>query len=220
MKLKSIVALLGLTACSGAFADPFVGNSAAPSTINVVANGEQSLQTIADSAFGAGHINVDTGQSSAGLFSATTPSFATSVPTLIAEFTANANTQSFGIWFGTDTTNIVSYNLLLGGAVATDAVRLTITGNTLNVFGPAAGCGTHYVCGSFTDAAGVCLGGDACTGVSSRVRIACAIAATPAAAAVSKPRITTSSPPRTPSAISATVLRACAPRPRARISIS
>src|SRR5436190_2081576 len=75
MKLNSIVALLGLTASVAAFADPFVPNSDAPSTINVVANGEPSLQSVADSAFGPGHINVDTGQSSAGLWSSTTHSF-------------------------------------------------------------------------------------------------------------------------------------------------
>jgi len=151
MKLKSIVALLGLTACSGAFADPFVDNSAAPSTINVVANGEQSLQTIADSAFGAGHINVDTGQSSAGLFSATTPSFATSVPTLIAEFTANANTQSFGIWFGTDTSNKVQYDILLGGAVSHSFVGIGIDNGTLKI-SSGEDCGLKYNCGTFNNA--------------------------------------------------------------------
>jgi len=151
MKLKSIVALLGLTACSGAFADPFVDNSAAPSTINVVANGEQSLQTIADSAFGPGHINVDTGQSSAGLFSATTPSFATSVPTLIAEFTANANTQSFGIWFGTDTSNKVQYDILLGGAVSHSFVGIGIDNGTLKI-SSGEDCGLKYNCGTFSNA--------------------------------------------------------------------
>ena len=151
MKLKSIVALLGLTACSGAFADPFVDNSAAPSTINVVANGEQSLQTIADSAFGPGHINVDTGQSSAGLFSATTPSFATSVPTLIAEFTANANTQSFGIWFGTDTSNKVQYDILLGGAVSHSFVGIGIDNGMLKI-SSGEDCGLKYNCGTFSNA--------------------------------------------------------------------
>ena len=151
MKLKSIVALLGLTACSGAFADPFVDNSAAPSTINVVANGEQSLQTIADSAFGAGHINVDTGQSSAGLWSSTTPNFATSVPTLIAEFTTNVDSQSFGIWFGTDTGNKVQYDILMGGATAHSFVGIGIDNGTLEI-SSGAGCGTKYNCGTFSNA--------------------------------------------------------------------
>jgi hypothetical protein len=152
MKVKSIVALLGLSASLGVAAAPLQPNSPAPSVINPAPGGEGSLQSIADNLFGPGHINVDTQQSSAGQWTSATPGTTSSIPTLLAEFTANAGTQSFGIWFGTDTTNIVSFNLLLGGAVATDAVGLTISGNTLNVFGPAAGCGTHYVCGSFTDA--------------------------------------------------------------------
>jgi hypothetical protein len=152
MTVKPIVALLGLSASLGVAAAPLQPNSPAPSVINPAPGGEGSLQSIADNLFGPGHINVDTQQSSAGQWTSATPGTTSSIPTLLAEFTANAGTQSFGIWFGTDTTNIVSFNLLLGGAVATDAVGLTISGNTLNVFGPAAGCGTHYVCGSFTDA--------------------------------------------------------------------
>ena len=151
MKVKSIVALLGLSASLGVAAAPLQPNSPAPSVINPAPGGEGSLQSIADSLFGPGHIDVNTQQSSAGQWTSATPGTTSSIPTLLAEFTANAGTQSFGIWFGTDTTNIVSYNLLLGGAVATDAVGLTITGNTLTTFG-GAGCGTHYVCGSFTDA--------------------------------------------------------------------
>src|SRR5436190_19738029 len=150
MKLKSIVALLGLSASVAAFADPFVPNSDAPSTINVVANGEPSLQSIADSAFG-GTINVNTGQSSAGLWSSTTPNFATSVPTLIAEFTTNAASQSFGIWFGTDTDNKVQYDILFGGAVSHSFVGISIDNGTLDI-SSGAGCGSKYNCGTFSNA--------------------------------------------------------------------
>jgi hypothetical protein len=152
MKVKSIVALLGLSASIGVLAAPLQPNSPAPSVINPPPGAEGSLQSIADNLFGAGHINVNTQQSSAGQWTSATPGTTSTIPTLLAEFTANAGTQSFGIWFGNDTTNIVSYNLLLGGAVASDAVGLTISGNTLTVFGPAGGCGTKFTCGSFTDA--------------------------------------------------------------------
>lgn len=151
MKLNLIVSLLSLAAVTPVMAVPLVANSSTPSTINAAPAGEASLQTIADNLFGPGTINVNTGQSSAGMFSSTTPSFASSIPTLVAEFTSNASTQSFGIWFGRDTTNIVKYDLLLGGAVATDAVGMTINGNTLSVFGPS-GCGSKFNCGSFTNA--------------------------------------------------------------------
>src|SRR4029079_11951985 len=151
MKLNWIVALIGMTASLGALADPFAANSAAPSTINVVANGEPSLQSIADSAFGPGHINVDTGQSSAGLWSSTTPNFATSVPTLIAEFTTNVDSQSFGIWFGTDTGNQVQYDILMGSAHAHRFSGHSIDQGTLDI-SSGAGCGTKYNCGTFNNA--------------------------------------------------------------------
>ncbi|MEO8079077.1 MAG: PEP-CTERM sorting domain-containing protein, partial [Caldimonas sp.] len=87
---------------------------------------------------------------SAALFSSTTPSVASSIPTLVAEFTANASSQIFGIWFGTDTSNVITYDLLLGGSVAGTAAGMTITGNTLDVFGPM--CGVKVNCGTFSDA--------------------------------------------------------------------
>jgi hypothetical protein len=150
MKLKHVVALLGLTACVPAFAVDFVQNTSTPSVIGAPAAGEQSLQTIIDNLFGPG-INVNTDQSSTAMWASTTPSAASSIPTLVAEFTTNAATQSFGIWFGTNTTNLVTYNLLLGGATANDAVGMTIVGDTLDVFGPSGGCGTKFNCGSFTN---------------------------------------------------------------------
>jgi len=151
MKLKSIVALLGLTASIAAFADPFAPNNPASSLIGPPPGAEQSLQTIADSLFGPGHVNVDTGQSSAGLWSSTTPNFATSVPTLVAEFTDNAATQTFGIWFGTDTNNIVSYDILLGGAVAHNFVSIGINNGSLDI-SSGVGCGSQYNCGTFNNA--------------------------------------------------------------------
>lgn len=154
MKVNPIVALLGLTASLGAFAAPLAPNPSAPSVINSPPPGEGSLQSIVDAAFPGTSIDVNTDQSAAGQWMATSPDFASSIPTLVAEFTANDATQSFGIWFGNDTMNIVSYNLLLGPATTGEAVGLTINNTTheLNVFGNS-GCGTHFNCGTFTDAA-------------------------------------------------------------------
>jgi len=152
MKSKALISLLGLTLSAGAFAVPFVQNPTTPSVINNAPAGEENLQTIADDLFGAGAIDVNTDQSSAGMFASATPNFATSIPTLVAEYTANAGTQSFGIWFGTDTSNVITYNLFLGGAVAHDAAGISINGNTLIVGDAAGGCGTAVACGSFTNA--------------------------------------------------------------------
>ena len=152
MKLKSIVALLGLSASISALADPFVDNNPAPSPINVIANGEDSLQTIANNLFGAGHVNVNTDQSSAAFYTFATSS-PTSIPTMFAEFTANAGTQVFGIWFGTDAAHIATYDLLLGPAEPSDNAAIKVVGNTLTVGSTdVASCGLRINCGTFTNA--------------------------------------------------------------------
>ena len=151
MKIRSIVALIGLAVASApAFAQPFVANDPTPSVINPAPGSEADLQEIADDLFGPGHINVVTGQSSAGLFSSATPSAASTIPTLVAEYTDHAASQVFGIWFGTDVGNVVTYDLLLGGAMAGDAAGMTINGNTLKVFG--ADCAPVVNCGTFVNA--------------------------------------------------------------------
>ena len=152
MKLKMLVAMLGLSASVGALAVPIaVENPAAPSVIGS-SGSEPSLQSIADSVF-PGAINVATQQSAAAVFGSASPDFATTIPTLVAEFTANSANQSFGIWFGTDTSSIATYNILLGGAVAHSNVGLNITAGQLTIGTGGAACpGLPYNCGTFNDA--------------------------------------------------------------------
>ena len=153
MKVKSIVALLGLSASLGVAAAPLQPNSPTPSVINPAPGSEGSLQSIADDLFGTGHINVVTDQSSAGQWKSATPGSSSTIPTLVAEFTANESTQVFGIWFGTDTNSILSYDLLTGAAAAGDNAAISFSGNTLNVGSSiVANCVTKVHCGSITDA--------------------------------------------------------------------
>ena len=152
MKRHLIAAVLGLAASMPTLAVDFVSNNLAQSPIGAPHPGEAGLQTIVNTLFPSSGINVNTDQSSAAFWSSTTPSAASSIPTLVAEFTANAGTQAFGIWFGTDTDNTVKYTLLLGGAAKNDAVGMTIFGNTLEVFGPSSACGSKFNCGTFTNA--------------------------------------------------------------------
>ncbi len=149
MKLKTLVAMIGLSVSASAFAVPLVANGNTPSVINVVNNGESSLQTIADNLFSPNYINVNTDQSSAGMFASTSPNNASTIPTLVAEFTANAGTQVFGIWFGNDTNNIQNYDLLKGSAGVNTAAGITIANGSLTVFG--ADCG-KVNCGTFSNA--------------------------------------------------------------------
>jgi len=152
MKVKSIVALLGLSACLTAHADPFVPNNSAQSVIGPAPGSEQSLQTIANNLFPSSPPDVATQQSSASFFTFATSS-TTSIPTMVAEFTANSSAQSFGIWFGTDTDHIVAYNLLLGAANVGDNAAISIVGNTLQVGSTDfSACGIRVNCGNFTDA--------------------------------------------------------------------
>ncbi len=119
MKLKSIVSLLGLTASLGAFAVPLAPNSPAPSVINPPPGSEGSLQSIADILFGAGHINVNTGQSSAGQFSSSSPSSRRSDSDAGGRVHRQCRRRRASASGSAPTPrNIVSFNILLGGAVA------------------------------------------------------------------------------------------------------
>ncbi|HEY3633581.1 MAG TPA: PEP-CTERM sorting domain-containing protein [Caldimonas sp.] len=80
-----------------------------------------------------------------GLFTSATPGLTSTIPTIVAEYTANAATQSFGIFFGNDTSNILSYSLIPGSATVGGAVGVTILGDTLTVLG-----GTCAVAGGCT----------------------------------------------------------------------
>jgi hypothetical protein len=152
MKLKHVVALLGLTACVPAFAVPLVQNTSTQSVIGATPGDEASLQSIVDGLFGPG-TNVNTMQSSAGMFASATPSAASTIPTLIAEWTANSANQRFGIWFGTDTTNVITYDLMLGGATALTNAAISFEGNTLFVGSSKGGdCGVKVNCGELTNA--------------------------------------------------------------------
>ncbi len=153
MKLKLVVALLGLTACVPAFAAPFVQNTSTQSVIGATPGSEATLQSIVDNLFPSSGINVNTDQSSAGMFASATPSAASTIPTLVAEWTANSATQRFGIWFGTETTNVITYDPMLGAATALTNAAISFEGNTLFVgSSKQADCGVKVNCGELTNA--------------------------------------------------------------------
>jgi hypothetical protein len=87
------------------------------------------------------------------MFASATPSAASTIPTLVAEWTANSANQRFGIWFGTNTENVVTYDLMLGGATALSNAAIAFVGNTLQVgSSDTTACGVKVNCGNFTDA--------------------------------------------------------------------
>lgn len=84
------------------------------------------------------------GQNTAGLWRSSSPSIGTTIPTLFVEFAGFADINKFGIWFGTDQSNIVGYDLLMGGATSGSFAAISIGAGRLDVIG--FGCGTVIDC--------------------------------------------------------------------------
>lgn len=87
---------------------------------------------------------LNSGQSTAGVWRSSSPSIGTLIPTLFVEFAGNAPINKFGIWFGNDQSNIVRYDLLLGGATSGSFAGVSIGAGKLDVIG--LGCGTVVAC--------------------------------------------------------------------------
>lgn len=157
-KICVIAAFVGSALVAGpASAVAIETTNVRPAPINPPPVGEGSVQSILDSVFlPAGSVNAVTGQSSAAVWqSAVLP--ASTIPTMVIEYSANSLTNKFGIWFGNDTSNILAIDLLLGPATAGSTASLSFTGNTMNVGSSVIGdCtilgGTAVNCGAFTDA--------------------------------------------------------------------
>lgn len=165
MRLLPIAAAIGLALFAGStLAAPINAVNPRQSLVNAPPAGEASLQHILTGGssfpftgvFQGASINAATDQSRFGMFnSATDP--VTFAPTLVAEYSANSGTQTFGIWFGTDTTNIVQFDLFTGGAVRNSVASISIDEGSMEVFGSnnpgsVSACGTKVVCNSYVDA--------------------------------------------------------------------
>lgn len=159
MKLRKLTAAIGgLLVAATVHAAPVVNDNVRPVTINTEYPGESSLQTVLNTVFGSGVVDADTDQSAAGMWGSATGSPATTIPTLIIEQTSGAATQEFGIWFGTDTNNLLMVDLFYGGATGDPANRsaagLYIDSGYLEIdgVGPAGDCSTQINCTVINDA--------------------------------------------------------------------
>jgi len=124
----------------------FVGNASAipilPANIRPVPvqpawPGEPELQTLLNQIFGSSPPNVTTDQSSAAMWGAALWP-ATTIPTLVFEYTSNAANQKFGIWFGSDSSSLYTYDIFKGlatGVPTPTPAGLMINGNTMQIFG-------------------------------------------------------------------------------------
>jgi hypothetical protein len=150
--MKCFSAVLALaTFATGLLATPINTTNVRPATVNPAPGAEASVQSILDAMFGVGAVNANSGQSPFGAWmSAANP--ASTIPTLVAEYTANSANQKFGIAFGMDLNSLFFVDLILGPAASGANAALSFDGNTLHVGSSIiANCGTLVNCGSFTN---------------------------------------------------------------------
>jgi hypothetical protein len=147
---------LSLWAAGHAGATPI--NPVNPRPVPVgVSGGEPSLQSILNGMYEPDpHVIND--QSGAGMWGAAVYP-PTAIPTMVVEYAGNAETNEFGIWFGTDTGSLFHVDLFLGpasGGGPNAAAGISFYGNTLEVTGSAVSaspstCGEEVNCGVWTD---------------------------------------------------------------------
>lgn len=160
-----IVLLAALAACTAeAQADAIAPTNARPAVIAPAPGSEASLQDILTGGpsfphpgvFQGSTLNAQADQSTAAMFRlAANPG--TTIPTFVAEYTANAGLQSFGIWFGTDSGNLWKKDLFTGAAAIGSFAGVSVGNGTLEVIGsqnPAssATCGEEINCGFWSNA--------------------------------------------------------------------
>ncbi len=161
MKFSKIAAVIaGVLIAGASYATPVVNTNVRPVAIGATPGSEVSLQTVLNGLFGAGVVNATLDQSTAGLWGSATSS-ATSIPTLIIEQTSGATSQKFGMWFGTDSSNLYMVDLFFGGAVggnttlSQSAAGIGIgDGQMIISGGPTfqSACGSQINCGIFSNA--------------------------------------------------------------------
>ncbi len=115
--------------------------------------GQPSLQSIVDGEFGSGWGDVSTAQSTKGVFRTATTS-GVGFETVLAQYGAvGASNYRFGIWFGSDSSNLLHRDLFLGGAETGYSLPIKISAGKLQVFADdIANCGTVIQCGTLNNA--------------------------------------------------------------------
>ncbi len=153
---KLLLAIAVAAAFPAVIAQPIPIDNPRPVTVNPAPAGEASLQSILNGLFGPSWGMVATHQNPFGLWRAAT-SVGTTIPTIVAEYAGFAPINRFGIWFGTDASNVFTYDLLLGPATAGSNAAISILNGSMtvgssNVFDCTVLGGTRVNCGTVTHA--------------------------------------------------------------------
>lgn len=149
LRLSALAGAVCLALSAPALAVPINPVNTRPVTVNNPATSGTDLQTVLTDLFGASAPDVVTGQDPAGMWSSATGSPASQIPTL--EYSNGNPADSFGIWFGTYTSNLLLVPLINAGAPQYTAAGISnLMPGSITVFG--ATCGAAGVnCGTFTD---------------------------------------------------------------------
>jgi hypothetical protein len=151
LTMKCLLAVLASALfATGLLATPINPTNTRPVPINPAPGAEASVQSILDGMFGVGAVDANSDQSPFGAWmSAANP--ASTIPTLVAEYTANSGAQKFGIAFGTNVGSLLFVDLILGPAAPGANAAISFDGTTLHVGSSIiANCGSTINCGSFT----------------------------------------------------------------------
>lgn len=147
--LASAVSLaVGVMMGGSALAAPIDLTNTRPVPIGV--SGETSMQEILDSVFPGQGVSAATNQDSAAMWSSSSPIFPTVTPVLSFEFAGNANSNSLGLWGGTDTTALTERLIFNGSASIGTRATIAWTGADTGIIGQIGGNAGDVVTGTFS----------------------------------------------------------------------
>lgn len=125
----------------GLLADSVSPYNTGSANIGAPAPGEESVQQISDQIYGANAINANTDQQMAGEWGVGTLPVTIGL-TMVAEYAGFASSNTFGIWSGTNSSDLRMVDIFSGSASAGCMATMSFSGDgTLSI--GAAGCGNN-----------------------------------------------------------------------------
>lgn len=134
MKRQILAAALGMLVSAAVYAAPIQSDNIRPVPVNPAPGSEVSLMDVIQSTYSTTTFAADyitSGQKTNTQFAHASPGAPTTVPTIVIEQTSGASSQTFGIWFGNDTTSILTHQIFAGSDSAGPATgsKLLYIGN-------------------------------------------------------------------------------------------
>lgn len=145
-KLVLCTCVLLLTVPALLTADPVDPYNNGPVSIDTPGNGEASVQQVLNQFYGPGSVNAMSGQQSSGEWMV--GSSGQMGLTMVAEYAAFANSNVFGIWSGTDSSNLTMVNIFDGSASAGCGATIGFMSGSMTI--GSSGCASGVNVGTFS----------------------------------------------------------------------